>query len=107
MTIHVCTRALYISSVLKEEVEDKMLECQTEEDRYQKLNHHTAGIISCINWIATAFIVVLFRIASWHLAMWDDNHGCMSAMMMAAICVDLHSNHIERMSHLHHKNLHR
>ena len=41
-------RALYISSVLKEDVEDKMLECQTEKDRNQKLNHHTAGIISCI-----------------------------------------------------------
>ena len=64
MTIHVCThpkRALYISSVLKEEVEDKMLECQTEKDRNQKLNHHTAGIYNFLHkWIATAFMVVLF-----------------------------------------------
>ena len=30
-------------SVLKEQNEDKLLQCQTEKDRYQKLNHHTAG----------------------------------------------------------------
>ena len=56
-------RAFYISSVLKEDVEDKMLECQTEKDWNQKLNHHTAGIISCILAaidIAITFMVVIF-----------------------------------------------
>ena len=70
-------RALYISSVLKEEVKDKMLECQTEKDWNQKLNHHTAGIISCIlvaidcNSIHGGVIYVGY--ASWHLAMWEHN----------------------------------